>query len=151
MTMNKYYKIYVKREHERKSDIVIKPLFREYEKLDNMEYFNVGKYIFILAYKDMETGKMFDLFTNHELNVNQMNYEEISEEEVIEMLNSVDKDTIGKMVNILNSFYNHTMEVTMEDKARDRYELFNEYNRGLSDINPYDQDDTQGYMYSKKI
>ena len=77
--------------------------------------------------------------------------EEISEEEVIEMLNSVDKDTIGKMVNILNSFYNHTMEVTMEDKARDRYELFNEYNRGLSDINPYDQDDTQGYMYSKKI
>ena len=31
------------------------------------------------------------------------------------------------------------MEVTMEDRARDRYELFNEYNRGLSDF----QNDTE--------
>ena len=152
--MNKFYKIFVKRVHDNPNDLVIKPLFREYSKLNeniSIEYLYTGEYLFILAYKDIKTNKVYDLFTNIELHVDPIHLEEISEDELLDILSTLNKETIFRIQSILKNYYNHTLDISIEDRAKDRYELFNEYNNGQSTINPYDKEDINGYLYSKKI
>lgn len=145
-------KILIKDHYDKENDLVSRPLVRAYHKMksDNVNRFINEQGIYLYGYQ--KDGDVYELFTNKLLDIAIFNYEVVDSGEVLTNVKALTKEEIGQLYALINKFvFGEKIDIkfmevsTMEEKAKDRACLFDEYNRGLSSFNPYDKEHPSDY------
>ena len=152
MDKNEVVRILIKDHHDSKEDLVSRPLVRAYRKLNSngIKQFITDNGIYLYGHK--KGNVVTEIITQQVMNVSDKDYEVFDSGELLKMFKSLKKREIqdlhilirkyvfGENVNV------NFMEVsTMEERASDRAVQFKEFNKGLSDVNPYDKEHLTDY------
>jgi len=138
-------KILIKDHHDNVDDLISRPLVRALKKINTD---GINKFISengIYLYCTLENDGLHEIFTKRNLSMNDVGYVEISSQELIEIVKSLNEEEIGMMYSLIRKYVFGDkiridfVEETMEERACDRAILFREYNNDLSLINPYEK------------
>ena len=134
-------KILVKNDYEEKGDLVFRPLVRAYKKygLDKLIQSN-GVIVFGIIYKDV----FYELFTKQAIPIDDVFYEEISNEEVHFIVDLLTLDELKLAMEINNAIIfkmgrRDLIINSMSELANDRYVEYDAFEKSLSSINPYEE------------
>ena len=154
--MTKYgvVKFLVKDHHDSKDDLVSRPLVRAFKKINQggVKNFITDNGVYLYGY--LEDDSVYDVFTERLIEIDNLNYEEASSNELVSKVRTLKEEEIGKMHALINELvFGQKAKIdfeisTMEEEAYDRNLMFQEYNEGLSLINPYEKGCENDYKKS---
>ena len=139
-------RILIKDHYDKKEDLVSRPLVRAYKKLNSE---NINKFITdggIYLYGFIEDGIIRELVTQQVIDLNNMEYEIVNSSDVLSIMKSLTTKEIQRIYALISKYvFGASVEIdfvevsTLEEKAKDRAYLFDEYNNNLTALNPYDK------------
>ena len=138
-------KILVKDHHDSKEDLVSRPLVRGFKKINQGGVSNFITENGVYLYGYLEDDSVYEVFTERPLEVENLEYEEATSNELVCNVRCLKEEEIGKMHALIDKLVfgqkaKMDLEIsTMEEKAMDRNVFFEEYNNGLTSINPYER------------
>lgn len=148
-------KILIKDHHDEKDDLVSRPLVRAFNKIERTNIKNFVSEDGIYLYCCLENNELYEIFTQRKLEMDDVKYEVVPSEELIEKVKSLSEDEIGMIYSLIRKFvFGEDIKIdfvdvlTMDDNAIDRAILFKEYNNDLSFINPYENKHENDYSLS---
>lgn len=148
-------KLLVKDHHDNKEDLVSRPLVRAFNKIktESIKNFIDNNGVYLYCYQ--EDDKVYEVFTQREIDLEGVNYQEVSSQELLDNVKSLSQQEIGKIYALIGKLVlgdNVAVDFidisTPEELASDRAVLFKEYNQGLSLINPYERNHENDYNKS---
>lgn len=157
MKKKEVIKILVKNHHDKKGDLVSRPLVRAFNKLNfsGVDNFLAEDKGGVYLYGYLEDGKFYEIFTNQAFDINDIMYETISSSNLLEIIRGLNKQEITQLYSLIGKLvFGNPVNIdfvevsTMEENASDRALLFKEYNQGLSYINPYERYHENDYSKS---
>lgn len=139
-------KVLIKSHYDNKGDLVSKPFVRAFNKINSQ---GIKKFITeegVILYCTLENDKLYDVFTQKLIEVDNFNYEVIPSSILVDVVKSLSKEEIHMVDALIKKFIlGESIDIdfvevsTMEELSKDRAELFADYELGLTTINPYER------------
>ena len=146
-----YFRFLIKDHYDNPNDLVSRRLNRAIRKInDNFSNIISNNGVYVYIYK--LNNNFYEFFTGEQINENIL-LEKVEIDTILNMLDSLkESQAYYKMYFLIEKLlFNRNYSIsfievsTMEEKASDRYQLFNEYNNDLTDINPYSSEYRENY------
>ncbi len=151
-------KVLIKDHHDKKNDLVSRPFVRAFNKIKSDGVNNFISNDGISLYCCLEFGKLYDIFTQRLIEVDDFDYEIIPSSDLTNAIKGLTQEEIGKIHSLIKKYIfgddidiNFVEVSTMEELASDRAVMFKEYNNGLSLIDPYEKGRENDYKKSLQV
>ena len=147
-------KILIKDHHDRVDDLVSRPLVRSLKKINTNGINQIIDENGIYLYCILENGELYETFTQRKLEIDNIDYQEISSADLVNVVKLLNEKDIGMLHSLICKYVFGDkikidfVEETMEERASDRAILFQEYNNDVSLINPYEKEHENDYNLS---